>query len=685
MEGAQGILQAALRDNQSPDREPCLPSGLKDQTILTHDEAEIHISSGALLFRAGSLPAHHAVDNSGHFHGILELSGGTRIWEATSSTTTLASEMSFPLDESLEGPAPWMTLEQPSMTLAFGRYPGTVTFGRYIAELNHPSAPIQCSPKIRLRKVGLSQIFDRLKHLQDVRAVPFASTAPEKRYLWGQLLLESESEIHNVNNGTLEGDIDVLSSLLNSDVWIDLSDKKKQSVGGYYASGTYDTSAELFFHQMLLSIELDRRIGTCSSHEGHSSGYMLIALPRRVAWSVAMSRRFNQNLAFEEFQSTAPHVGHYYRLVPQTKFAQMEKVLDVGYALKWPTMEQVEARMMVESGWCRELTCQWDSSSSTFLSGATLPGPAASWQVLTCLIDSSPAHRRALGGLHEMRTQSGFQYLSNTYWHWECIVGKVLGAMEGSKNVAGWIGPCLYTPDLARVHYVRIYQNRAPERMTKQDLRGIEGRSEPLGTLQDRYPVTDFHSPSLGHRTLINSVRVEKLAFAPRSTLAGSVDPSRDEHHVAVQFAANGCSYPVRLRHDVSFIAAAACFPSSHLLFNDYKYQTTQVDKLLYKCEWGGMSGRVDKGGDVAADDLKGPDKDKVLVIEAFGPADNAVLARAWCSYMGLSAVVACQDHTCLACTIRAAYASRVAVVIYTLQQQYDDTEPAPGARTGPE
>lgn len=611
------------------DQETCLPKCLKKQTVLTRDEAEVQISSGAILFRVFSLPSHHAVDNRAHFHGILELIDGSRIWEATSSTTMIANEMSFPLDESLEGPAPWMTLEQPSMTLAFGRYPGTMTFGRYIGKLNCPTAPIQCSPKVRLRKVGLLQIFERLRYLQSVRAIPFAPTDLEKRYLWGQLLLESESDIDDINNGALERDIDVLSSLLNSDVWIDLSDKRKQSVGDYYALGTYDTSAELFFHQLLLSTELDRRIGTCSSRDGHSSGYMLTALPRRVAWSVAMSRRFHQNLVFEEFQPPAPHVGNYYLVVPQTKFAQMETLLDVGYALKWPTMERVEARMMVESE-SDALTCRWNAPSSTFLSGATLPGPTASWQVMSCLVDCSPAHRQDLGGLHEMRTHSGFQYLSNTYWHWECIVGKVLGAMKGSKNVAGWIGPCLHTPDLARVQYVRIYQRRAPERMTKRDLRSIESRSEPLGTLQDRYPVSSFHSPSLGHRTLINSVRVEKLAFAPRPMQPGSVDPNHVEHHVAVQFAANGRSLPVRLRHDVSFIAAAACSLNSHLLFDGYEYQMTQVDKLLYKCDWAGVSGREDNVGDLSPEDLRGPDKDKILVIEAFGAADNAVLARAW-------------------------------------------------------
>jgi hypothetical protein len=34
-------------------------------------------------------------------------------------------------------------------------------------------------------------------------------------------------------------------------------------------------------------------------------------------------------------------------------------------------------------------------------------------------------------------------------------------------------------------------------------------------------------------------------------------------------------------------------------------------------------------------------DDEKVLVVEAFGVRDNEVLARAWCSHWGLSAIVA--------------------------------------------
>lgn len=39
-------------------------------------------------------------------------------------------------------------------------------------------------------------------------------------------------------------------------------------------------------------------------------------------------------------------------------------------------------------------------------------------------------------------------------------------------------------------------------------------------------------------------------------------------------------------------------------------------------------------------------DEEKVLVVEAFGVKDNEVLARAWCSHWGLSAVVADVERT---------------------------------------
>jgi hypothetical protein len=70
-----------------------------------------------------------------------------------------------------------------------------------------------------------------------------------------------------------------------------------------------------------------------------------------------------------------------------------------------------------------------------------------------------------------------------------------------------------------------------------------------------------------------------------------------------------------------------------------------------------------------------------VLVVEAFGVNDNEVLARAWCSHWGLSAIVADVErtwwvlhrwpymteywqHSSMACAIREGYGACINVVI---------------------
>lgn len=601
------------------------PRGFTTQAFLAFNEAVSLICCGAILFRSFSVPAQHAVDHHAHLHSFIELSNGSRIREATSPLAMLDDCMSFPLDESLEENTPWNTLEQPSMTLCFGRYPGTMTFSRYISRLNRPAPSTEYTSKTLLRKLDNSQILDRLRLLQELTQFPFAPEE-EQDFLYGELLLDPESDIRN---GKIERDIDVLSDLLSSQIWIDFSDPREQIVAQHHVNGTCGASAELFFHQLLLSTELARRIDLCATSAGHSSGHLLSALPRKVAWGVSMSRRFFQNLAFEEVQTTLPNDGRRYSLIPQNKYAQMEMVLNVGYELEWPTMPQIEAKMMAESAG-RAIQClQWTMPSLTFLTGTVMPGPVASWMVLSCLLDCSYAYRMDLDGLKELRPQSGFQYLSNTYWYWQSIVGKVLGAMQGSKCVAGWIGPCISTPDLKRVEYVRIHHEQAPERMRKIDTKTVAARSEPLGTLKGSYPVDNFHVV-LPYSSTVDCIRVEKLALVPLNNVSARNHSHIVEHKVAVQFAVNGRSIPVRLKFDVSFIAAAACSAGPHVLFYDYAYKQVRIDHLLHIAEWAERFAKKPIGERVSTEKVNGSDIDKVLVIEAYGAADNAVLARAW-------------------------------------------------------
>ncbi|KAL8719111.1 MAG: hypothetical protein Q9225_003846 [Loekoesia sp. 1 TL-2023] len=501
-----------------------------------------------------------------------------------------------------------------------------MTFNRYIGSMNRPAAQIDSSSKVLLRRIDISQIFERLRFLQDAREVAFVLTEQEEAFLYGQLLLDSHMES---SNGTLERDVAVLSSLLNSPVWIDFSDHRKQFVALYHADEAFDAPAEVFFHQILLSMELDRRISSYSVCNGHGTEHSMLTLPRKVAWGVALSRRFFQNMAFEELYLVVPSSGNRHSLVPKNKIAQLERVLNAGYALEWPYMDQMEGRMVEECG-SKAIRCCWSVPSATFLCGAILPGPSASWMVLSCLLDCNPTHRRILAGLEAMHPQSGFQYRASTYWYWESIVGKVLGAMQGSRCVAGWIGPCIYTTDLGRVEYVRIHQKREPKRMKKRDLRSIAARSDPLGTLDSSYPVSNFLLVMPNYNNTVDTVRVEKLALMTHTDPTASQATDVVEHRVAVQFAINGSSYPIRLRYNVSFVAAAACWAGPHVLFSDYAYKAVRVDKLIGNLEWAGISGKHEVSQAVAPDRPDAQDDDTVLVVEAYGAADNAVLARAW-------------------------------------------------------
>ena len=64
-----------------------------------------------------------------------------------------------------------------------------------------------------------------------------------------------------------------------------------------------------------------------------------------------------------------------------------------------------------------------------------------------------------------------------------------------------------------------------------------------------------------------------------------------------------------------------------------------------------------------------------VLVIEAFGVSDNEVLARAWCAYEGVHALIANVRKTCMSCAIREAYAACITVVILTAGGSPDEKD----------
>ncbi|KAL8912204.1 MAG: hypothetical protein Q9171_002766 [Xanthocarpia ochracea] len=623
---------------------------------------------GVLIFKSAARAVLRAGENVDRLFVLLSLGNGKPILEDSPSAALLVDSMTFSLNEHLEKPVPWCTLEDPSLAHCFGRFAGTVTLSRYVSELYSQTKPsADPSPSFRLRKIDLPSIIERLRYIQHLEEVPFEPTEQEEDFLYGQLVLDPELED---NRRTHARDIQVLSAILDNYIWTDFSQPGKQFVAQHFADEPWDIAAELFFHQMALSTELSRRIRflpTTVAIEG-----IMSSLPRKVAWSVALSQRVLENLSFQQLDLTSASPRKYEVLLYRNKIIQLSKILDLGYILNWPGMEQMEARMVVESEGST-IRCSWSPCSLTFLSGAVLPGPMTSWMMLSCLLDCNPCHRDALIELADLHPQSGFQYLGATYWYWESIVGKVLGAMQGSNSVAGWIGPCMYTPDLEWVQCIRVKQEQPAKRIKVQDINTMAERTDPLGPGDSPWSPSDLTFILPNFTNTVDNVRVEKLAIKDPTCYNSE---GSDEHQVAVQIAVDGISEPIRLRYNVSFIAAAACCAGPHCLHREYAYKTVRVDRLVYTGWAAKISAEAKLSEEEQPETAKSDDDDEVLVIEAYGVADNAVLARAWCAHLGYSAIVADINLTCIACTIRKAYAARIVVAIITdLSQVIEEPE----------
>jgi hypothetical protein len=333
--------------------------------------------------------------------------------------------------------------------------------------------------------------------------------------------------------------------------------------------------------------------------------------------------------------------------------------------------------------------------------------------MMNTLLDLDPdSETDNLALLSHLHPHCGFQYKNSyTYWSASSIVGKVLAPT--CHAVGGWIGPARPTTDLEPTQIARIRSRKPKQRMTPEDVESMAERSDPLGPAADTYPVDDYQpvAPSGGPEDAVDTVRVELLTLKPADGPEDTPSSTKvsKRFDATIQFAINGVSWPLNLMYDVSFLAAWPCSEGPHPLFFDYIYTSIRVDSIIGVRDWGNLyggpqlhsvrsspgpgmmggpykdrfgqsfnhshtplNGFVQPGGPEEEDEN---DDEKVLVVEAFGVRDNEVLARAWCSHWGLSAVVADVERTCMACAIREAYAATLTVVILVKGQEYPNNE----------
>lgn len=507
---------------------------------------------------------------------------------------------------------------------------------------------------------------------------------PDKHFLQAQLrsnLLYNEliydEERCSKPKHNIEEQIADLVLVLDHEKWIDFSKVENQVISGFYQTEDRE-AARTFFLQLLLSAELQLRIrgDHCSEDVRHS---VLQLIPQKVACDIALACRWLENISLH----TSP-LERSCRFELLSKKRQVEALRDFAWTLKWPNMAEVE--FVLEEINREEVPLEERGPElMSWLSGAILPGSAAAWLAMNSLVACDQGTGGFLSGLGNMFPNSGFQYRAGTYFYAGCIVGKVMGAAKGVNQVASWIGPCHYTPDLDRVQCIRVRQTVPIVRqLSEREVDRMQPRSSPLGSEEDYYPVDDYELV-LPDTTAVDFARMVKLSFLLWSEPETSVGNEPMIYNAAVTFAIDGYLWPLRLRYDVSFIEAAPCRSGPHVLFIDYVHQVIKVDQLLDQRRWGKVAADTgvssDQEGSSSFDSSHGSscarelEEESVLVVEAFGHPDNEVFSRAWCAHMGLSAIVADINQTCMACAIRTAYAACVNILIMTDGSRKEDVE----------
>ena len=321
--------------------------------------------------------------------------------------------------------------------------------------------------------------------------------------------------------------------------------------------------------------------------------------------------------------------------------------------MKWPNFATVDEFIRSKDDEARNLENR-TSDTMSYFSGVILPGPTLPFLLMNTLVDCDRDSK--LGVLTHIHPQCGFQYRSTTYWSSTCIVGKVLATQ--CREIAGWIGPAISAPDLEMVQIVNIRQRRPRQQVSPNDVKSMTVRSDPLGPPPptQSYPVKEYQLVLPDLEEIPNTVRIEKLALKPVLSETEPKEKSLADsrlYDACIQFAIDGSSWPLRLSFDVSYICAYPCAGGPHPLFYDYVYKAVKVNEILTIKDWGGLSNVMnlslsvgDSSEQISNAKRDENDTERVLVIEAFGVPDHEVLARAWASHWGLSAIVASLHKT---------------------------------------
>lgn len=276
------------------------PATTSDREELPHQDALELIARGAPTYkgRKKSIPytsdQHYAL----YVTSSKSRSGGTDVAKPQDAMSHL---MTMKIQAHGHASYPWETIEQPSYAFFYGRIGGTVTLNQWAAAAsNIPSKIALRDSGVMPRAVSLEQIFARLQDLQQL-GLEDDDLGLLYRSLYKRFLRDPDKILSP--HKTLDKQIADLIMALSRPDWIDYTEPKNQVVTRFIFNSTNEEHREQyhkFFHQLLLSLELELRIHS-RHHDDWAKEKLLRQMPPTIKWNLALARRWRENVRVEEY------------------------------------------------------------------------------------------------------------------------------------------------------------------------------------------------------------------------------------------------------------------------------------------------------------------------------------------------------------------------------------------------
>jgi len=271
------------------------------------------ISRGVPAHKGHKRPIPHASDQ---YYALFSTSAGNRGDEtdAANQHDSMTQLMTLKLQGSGSAIYPWETLEQPSYSFYIGRRPGTVTLNQWVTMSSAlPPTIALRDPGVTPREVDLVRIFERLKELE--AGLEDDNEDLMYKNLYRRLLRDPEKLMNP--HRTLERQIMDLIMVLSAPGWIDFTNPRNQIATKFIFDTGHTNHQQYvrFFHQLLLSLELDLRINS-RLHDDWAKEKLMGQLPPTLQWNLALSRRWRDNVRVEEYGKTADQGDYCFIHVP---------------------------------------------------------------------------------------------------------------------------------------------------------------------------------------------------------------------------------------------------------------------------------------------------------------------------------------------------------------------------------